>query len=373
MKYLLFVITYCFYVFISQNQAFSLELPTSGNFETVKSGDTLISVLRQNAWTKSDISSVLQHKEAVDFVLYPGAEYYISRKSPVASLIVFFETESDNALIFEKTAHEAKISYDELKYTKKAVSVSGKVVGSLQASIMEKVPSTAIAQRFMNAYVLDYNLRKSLQRNSPYSLTFEKKYLGKRFIKYGEVLQASLEINGSEIKRDFVTFKNGGAFIDPMGTSKKPFYAPVEYLNISSLFQPRRRHPITKRVIPHMGIDFELAIGSPVFSVAGGKVLRTGRNRAAGNYVVIKHLNGLESFYNHLSETNVSPGQYVEPGEHIAAVGCTGYCTKAHLHLAVKSNGRFIDPSKYVKPYPYHKRNKIETYRVSATKKYEVR
>ncbi len=358
-------------MFIPQNQAFSLELPANGKFQSVKVGDTLISVLTENGWIKSDITTILQHKEATSFVLYPNEEYYVSKNKTV-TWVIFFEAESDNALVFEKAKGSAKISYEELNYNVRTLSAKGKVVGSLQASIMQKVPSTAIAQRFMNAYVLDFNLRKTLQRNSPFSLTYEKKYLGDRFIKYGEVLQTSLEVNRELIKRDFVTFKNGGAFIDPLGLSKKPLYAPVEYLNISSIFQPRRRHPITKRVIPHMGIDFELPTGAPVFSVAAGKVLRTGRTRGAGNYVVIKHSNGIESFYNHLSESNVSPGQYVQPGEHIAAVGCTGYCTKAHLHLAVKENGRFKDPSKFVKPYPYHKRNKVEDHRVSATKKLNI-
>ncbi len=352
-------------MFFYQNQAFSLNLPTNGKFQTVRVGDTLISILSKNNWNKTDISNVLQHKEASSFTIYPNAEYYISNTKS-SSMIVFFENDSDNALLFQKNGKIAQISYEDIEYDTRNITAAGRVVGSLQASIMQKVPSNSIAQRFMNAYIMDFNLKKAIQRNASFSLTYEKKYLGKRFIKYGEVLQASLEINGKTIERDFVTFTRGGAFIDPLGISKKPLYAPVEYLNVSSLFQPRRRHPITKRVIPHMGIDFELPTGAPVYSVASGIVTRTGKNRAAGNFVVIKHPNGLETYYNHLSSFKVRKGQRVNAGEHIAAIGCTGYCTKAHLHFAVKKQGRFTDPSPYVRPYPYHKRSKVEDYRISA-------
>lgn len=352
-------------MFFYQNQAFSLNLPPNGTFKTVKMGNTLTSILTDANWTKTDIAKVLQHKEASAFTLYPNSEYYVCNTNN-KQLVVFFEAESDNALIFQKKNAATNILYEEINYDTRVVTVKGKVVGSLQASIVEKVPSTLIAQRFMNAYVMDFNLKKSLQKNAPFQLTYEKKYLGNRLIKYGQVLQASLEIDGKMVERDFVTFAKGGAFIDPLGISKKPLYAPVEYLNISSLFQPRRRHPITKRVIPHMGIDFELPVGAPVYAVAGGVVARTGRNRAAGKFVVIRHPNGLETFYNHLSAFHVRDGQNIKPGDKIAAIGCTGYCTKAHLHFAVKKHGKFTDPSPYVRPYPYHKRTKIEDYRISA-------
>ncbi|MEZ4870859.1 MAG: M23 family metallopeptidase [Bdellovibrionales bacterium] len=80
----------------------------------------------------------------------------------------------------------------------------------------------------------------------------------------------------------------------------RPLYAPVNYVRISSEFKRRQYHPIKKRRIAHLGIDFELPAGEPVYTAGKGVVLRKGKNRAAGRYVVVKHANNIESYYNHL-------------------------------------------------------------------------
>jgi murein DD-endopeptidase MepM/ murein hydrolase activator NlpD len=86
-----------------------------------------------------------------------------------------------------------------------------------------------------------------------------------------------------------------------------------------------------------------------------------GRNRAAGNFIVISHKNGLESYYNHLQthQSGLRAGDAIKTGQKIGANGCTGYCTKPHLHFALKKQGRFIDPIRLVRSYPFHRRGFI--------------
>ena len=111
----------------------------------------------------------------------------------------------------------------------------------------------------------------------------------------------------------------------------KPLYSPVAYQHYSSLFKPRRFHPIKKRRQAHLGLDFELPAGHAVYTVQSGRVLRTGKNRAAGNFVVVRHQSGLESYYNHLQSISpeVKKGRQVFNGQKLGTIGCTGYCTKA--------------------------------------------
>src|SRR5207253_5266621 len=86
--------------------------------------------------------------------------------------------------------------------------------GSLMSNILEKVNSNWVASRFMDAYIMDYNLDRGLDRGAPFWLTVEKKYDGPYFIRYGEVLQTSLVIRGNNVQKHFVKLNtDGGVFI----------------------------------------------------------------------------------------------------------------------------------------------------------------
>jgi murein DD-endopeptidase MepM/ murein hydrolase activator NlpD len=131
-------------------------------------------------------------------------------------------------------------------------------------------------------------------------------------------------------------------------------------VRISSLFQLHRFHPIKKFRKPHTGIDFELAEGEPVYSAEAGTILRTGRTHGAGNFVAIRHRNGYETFYDHLSSIEkFIPGQPIKAGVVVGKIGCTGYCTAPHLHFAIKKNGQFVNPIYLIRNYSYLQRNDV--------------
>jgi murein DD-endopeptidase MepM/ murein hydrolase activator NlpD len=270
----------------------------------------------------------------------------------------FFDREK--AYVFWRDGQKAGADKKEASFTKKVYTAAGKVNGSIVASINSKVGDELTAYRFLDAYVLEYNLSKQVQRNADFKITYEKLYDGANFIRYGEVLRTELEIDGRRVVRQFVPFdEGGGIYIGPeLRSENRTFYAPVDYIRISSLFQPRRFHPIKKYRRAHEGIDFELNEGAPIFAVQSGRVLRIGRNKGAGRFIVIRHANGYESYYNHMSRhaNRLTAGSYVKAGDLVGAIGCTGYCTKPHLHFAIKKNGRFIDPIFLIKGYAYHQR-----------------
>jgi murein DD-endopeptidase MepM/ murein hydrolase activator NlpD len=214
-----------------------------------------------------------------------------------------------------------------------------------------------VASRFIDAYVFDLKSSRRLDRGARFGLTVEKLYENGQFIKYGEVTATSLDINGVPVHKKFIKHKAGGVFFSAGDLlDDRPFYAPVEYIKVASRFAQNRLHPITKRHQPHLGIDFELPIGDPVFAPRKGTVIRYGNNHAAGNYIILLHANGIETAYNHLHriDKRIRQGLKVSAGEKIGEVGCTGYCTRAHLHFAVKKKGRMVDPINYIKSYPSH-------------------
>jgi murein DD-endopeptidase MepM/ murein hydrolase activator NlpD len=99
--------------------------------------------------------------------------------------------------------------------------------------------------------------------------------------------------------------------------------------------------------IPHKGVDYRAAIGTPVMAINRGIVRVTQNYSDYGNTIVIDHGLGVMSFYLHLSKINVKVGQLVQQGQVIALSGDTGYTLGSHLHLSVRIGGISIDPVKF--------------------------
>lgn len=339
----------------SNSKAQASQTGVSTRFKKIESGDTIYGLLRKHGFTQNQIGQVMSHQLPFDkFTLVPGEKYRI-RTTAQSKELKFYRKPSNEVFLLWKNTERAGAQLRTEKFEVRHKSVQGKVVGSLVASISQKIPDKWIAYRFMDAYAFDYKLPKVLQKGAEFSLTFEEKYDDGVFIGYGEVLATHLEIYGEKQSRYLVRHGDAGSFVGLESLDRsRPLYAPVSYVRVSSHYNPRRKHPIKRYRIPHWGTDFELDAGEDVFAANGGKVLRTGKNRAAGRYIVIRHAGGLESYYNHLKsiESNIKPGVRVANGQKIGEIGCSGYCTKPHLHFAVKKAGRFVDPIKYLKSYP---------------------
>jgi murein DD-endopeptidase MepM/ murein hydrolase activator NlpD len=99
----------------------------------------------------------------------------------------------------------------------------------------------------------------------------------------------------------------------------------------------------------HSGIDIGAGGGTAVSAGAGGQVvLASYSSYGYGNYIIIRHTDGTQTLYAHLSRIYVSLGQQVAQGEVIGAVGCTGWCTGPHLHFEVRAGATPVDPLLYL-------------------------
>ena len=115
--------------------------------------------------------------------------------------------------------------------------------------------------------------------------------------------------------------------------------------NISSYFGPRI-DPITGGYGYHTGIDIKGRFGYPVRATSDGVISNIGFNQVYGNYIEIKHKDGIVSIYAHLSATLVKEGEEINQGKIIGRVGNSGRSTGPHLHFEIRKNGKFIDPLK---------------------------
>lgn len=128
--------------------------------------------------------------------------------------------------------------------------------------------------------------------------------------------------------------------------------APLSYSRISSGFSYSRRHPITRKVQPHTGVDYAAPKGTPVMTIGDGIVTSMKNEGAGGNVVRIKHNSVYRTAYLHLSKfaSGLAPGKRVRQGEVIGYVGSTGRSTGPHLDFRVWKNGTPVNPLKMESP-----------------------
>ncbi|MCC6556913.1 MAG: M23 family metallopeptidase [Polyangiaceae bacterium] len=121
--------------------------------------------------------------------------------------------------------------------------------------------------------------------------------------------------------------------------------SPVPGAPVTSKFNPKRLHPVLKKIMPHNGTDFGAPMGTPVYSAYRGVVDSVGPAGPSGNLVTITHPNGITTGYAHLSRfaPGIKAGDRVGTHHLIGYVGSTGRSTGPHLHFTAKRDGKFFD------------------------------
>ena len=126
------------------------------------------------------------------------------------------------------------------------------------------------------------------------------------------------------------------------------FAEPVPGHDVNSKFGMRRLggEPGARM---HKGVDIAAPIGTSVYATAEGVVLRIGYDpEGYGNFIEMRHPNGMTSLYGHLSRVDVASGDRVTSRQRIGLVGSTGYSTGPHLHFEVRRDGGQVNPSKVI-------------------------
>ena len=153
----------------------------------------------------------------------------------------------------------------------------------------------------------------------------------------------------------------GGFFTGSGESLERSFWTnPLSYRRISrgvgsvraSSKRPSSKAPTAQAAPPkqryrtHMGIDYAAPVGTPIFSVANGKIAHLGYSGAFGNLIILEHPGNYHTYYAHLSNYNVEleVGNEVRRGLEIGYVGSTGRSTGPHLHFELRKNGVYVDP-----------------------------
>jgi murein DD-endopeptidase MepM/ murein hydrolase activator NlpD len=247
-------------------------------------------------------------------------------------------------IVPDDEGYSAKIR--EIPSKMEVVAVSGRVDDSLFNAVEDAGESPELTMRLAQIFGYDLDFYTDPRKGDTFRVVMEKKfYADGQAAGYGRIFAAVYENNGK--KYEALLFHDpagqpGYYNADGKSLQKMFLRSPLKFAApITSHFSRSRFHPILKIYRPHLGTDYGAPVGTPVQTIGSGKVIFAGRKGGDGNMVHIRHVEGYETMYLHLSRIFVHVGQKVEIGKVIGLVGSTGLATGPHLDFRIIQHGKF--------------------------------
>lgn len=354
---------------VEQSDVEDMEFETKGSFlrfgldtsryhivdDVLSKGQTLGEVFLNVGFSHRDVYNIAQTSDGIFDVRYvkAGEQYHwaferngdslpvhlIYEKSP----LVYYHFYLRDSLRIERFERETHIRIDTAVAT---------VTSSLYESLrIENVPVQVIMNLAdVYGWVIDFF---RIQKGDYVKMTYEVRVVDDSLIVgFGRIPSAVFYHGGRELYSFFYRNEDGsyqGYFDENGDAMRKAFLkAPLDFFRISSRYNPKRFHPVLKRVKPHLGTDYAAPTGTPIRSTADGVIEKMGYTSGNGNYVKVRHNSTYSTQYLHMSKfaQGMKKGSGVKQGEVIGYVGSTGLATGPHVCYRFWKNGVQVDPLK---------------------------
>jgi murein DD-endopeptidase MepM/ murein hydrolase activator NlpD len=348
--------------------------PSNERVHVVKKGDTVTSILRDLGATPEEAKSIastlgprgrdggLKEGQKLRILMAPAGQGPAQRLQPYRVIVANESTVEAVAALSDlgkyvavdvqsmNTVTETADTGDDDEDDGTGVRLYQSIY---ETAMRNKVPA-AVIEDMVRIYSYDVDFQRKVQPGDSFDVFFAGEDEGISTEKT-EVLFASLTVGGETKK--YYRFQTPDDsvvdFYDETGKSAKKFLVrkPVNNAIMRSGFGSRR-HPILGYVKMHTGVDWATPYGTPIFASGNGVVEVAGLEGGYGKYVKLKHNNGYETAYGHLSAfaKGLEPGKRVRQGQVIGFVGSTGQSTGPHVHYEILVNGRFVDPMRIKLP-----------------------
>lgn len=292
-------------------------------------------------------------KEVFDVkTLRVGKQYRAYYKDSVLKYLVY-DRDKASSIVFDCTAPYGAWVYEkpvtvEQRYAD--VTISSSLWVDMRAAGVS--PLLIVSLSDIYAWTVDFF---ALQKGDRFRVLYEERMCDGEVIAVDTVRYAVFSHGGDDFPMVMFDQKDGGnMWWNEKGESMRKAFlkAPLNYSRISSGFSYARKHPVTRKVQPHTGVDYAAPAGTPVMTIGDGVVTSVKYEGAGGNTVRIRHNSVYSTAYLHLSKyaKGLKAGQRVRQGEVIGYVGSTGRSTGPHLDFRVWKNGTPINPLKMESP-----------------------
>ena len=319
----------------------------------VKTGDTLLSILKSFSVNKYEVQKIVELLNNTDIknlnqnlTLKFTLENTDNLKKVNKILIPI--TKSRKLEIFKDIKNNTFTKRDLItNLEKRIVLKEGVIKSSLYKSATKENISPNIIIEFARLYGFQVDFQRDIRKNDSFQIIYEVfvDENGKIF-ENGNIIYANLMLRGQYNQLYYFPKKNFNGHYDENGKSVKKalMKTPINGARLSSSFG-MRKHPILGYNKMHRGTDFAAPEGTPIMASGDGVIVKAGWCGGGGNCVKIKHNKTYQTVYAHMKNfSNLAvPGNRIKQGQIIGYVGSTGLSTGPHLHYEVIENGKKIN------------------------------
>ena len=327
---------------------------TAGTFEresVIQSGDTLSSALSRLKIDDLEIQRLLTTDAVRQLAssIRAGKRIQATTTQDGQLLTIQFERSDAPALTVRRQGDSYIAEEGSELLETRVVMRSGRILSSLYGATDSAGIPDKIADRMAETFSTNIDFREDLRRGDTFSVIYTVNYRNGEPIAAGTLLAAEFVNAGKPYRA--VLFRDPFGredYYTPEGESlKKGFLrSPLEFSRVTSSFSNSRKHPVYGFHRAHTGVDFGAPTGTRVKATGDATVAFAGRKGGYGNLVILRHHNGFETYYAHLSAfaSGIRPGRAIGQGQVIAYVGSTGASTGPHLHYEIRIAGRPQNP-----------------------------
>ena len=290
----------------------------------------------------------------------PGHRFRVATTAE-GRLVDFRYSVSDLEIYVIRRDGEDYVAFrDDVELELEVTRIAGVVNTNLHAAIVQLGEKGQLANDFSEIFAWDIDFSRSVRSGDEFRVLYERLYRtdpdeGRVYVGPGKILAATYIGTAGEFSAVYFELEEGrGGYYRPDGSSVEGQFlrAPLRYSRITSRFTHSRRHPILKVTRPHHGIDYAAPKGTPLWSVADGRVIYRGWGGGFGNLIKVRHSNGYVSYYSHLSRfaKGLKVGQKVLQKQVIGFVGSSGLATGPHVCFRIAKEGTYVDPMRVASP-----------------------
>jgi murein DD-endopeptidase MepM/ murein hydrolase activator NlpD len=316
----------------------------------VRNGATWSDLLQEMDFDSQTVFNVTEAARRVYNLrsIRPGNKFSVVRSHAGELVLASYHIDPEHELLVNRDGPAFHAEIKNTPGTIRTVAVNGTVQGSLFDSVIAAGERPELAVRLAEIFAWDMDFNSDTQPGDVFRLVVEKKdYSDHSSTTYGRILLAEYTNAGHPYRAVLFRDSEGRpAYYSADGKSlQKAFLrSPLRFAaRVSSHFSLHRYHPILKITRPHLGTDYAAPVGTPVQTIADGRVVFAGRKGGDGNMVKIAHSRGYETYYLHLSQILVRNSQNVHQGQRIGLVGATGLATGPHLDFRIQQHGQFVN------------------------------
>nr|WP_289108686.1 M23 family metallopeptidase [uncultured Halomonas sp.] len=323
-------------------------------FNVIK-GDTLSSIFDRAKANQSFFKELSKTDLAKISSIHPGdlVEITTDLQGNVISMAKTVKSQKNTWVVVDKNMiGDFVASQKEMKATYEERYVKGVIDDNFFIAARGLSIEQPIAREFISLMKTQVDIPKERKKGDTFKISYRQMYLNSRPVGEPIIVGATYEKKMSMKRYTAFRFRDETGNIDyydingnAIRGSGFDLHPMKSYSRISSVFNPRRRHPVTGRVRPHNGTDYAAKTGTPIYASADGRISYKGYQNGFGNLIKISHVGGIETLYAHMSRfgKNVSSGDKVKKGQVIGYVGSTGMVTGPNLHYELHIAGRPVD------------------------------